>query len=292
MTSLIQNGKIQAFPPINLPWGDPAIQYGWAGFFESMRCGQGRVRRLGAHLERLHTALKHWKMAPPCALELLEEAIGSESRTYPLNAPLRIKIIVGEDPSAEIREKGILPTRAWINACALDDEYCPSFRDRKLFRLGFFRDYPISSTHPLSGFKSTQYGLFREARRRVRLQGWDEAIMLNEMGQVTEASAFNIFWFKNDRLITPALSSGCLPGIMAAEIEKVAAKVGIQVERQLAMPQDMGEAETILLTNSVAEIIGAESLNERTLVPPLEHPLARRLIEAVESEAHTSTEPE
>src|SRR5437763_191502 len=73
--------------------------------------------------------------------------------------------------------------------------------------------YRINSTSPLAGIKVTsnlqQILTLKEAEAR----GFDEALVLNERGEVCEAAAANIFWTRGGVLYTPTLSTGCLPGI-------------------------------------------------------------------------------
>jgi branched-chain amino acid aminotransferase len=72
--------------------------------------------------------------------------------------------------------------------------------------------YRVNSTSPLSNIKSCNYleqilGL-EEAQNR----NFDEAIRLNERGEITSATMANIFWRKDEKLFTPSLKTGCLPG--------------------------------------------------------------------------------
>ncbi|HUR97736.1 MAG TPA: aminotransferase class IV, partial [Pyrinomonadaceae bacterium] len=72
--------------------------------------------------------------------------------------------------------------------------------------------FRINSMSPLSGVKSCNYLdkilSIIEARRRR----FDEAIQLNERGEVASACMANVFWLRDGVLFTPSLKSGCLAG--------------------------------------------------------------------------------
>jgi len=70
----------------------------------------------------------------------------------------------------------------------------------------------LNSHSPLSGVKSCNYLENIMALEEARDRGFDEAVRLNERGDVAGACMANIFWKKDGRLFTPSLASGCLPG--------------------------------------------------------------------------------
>ncbi|MFN6962293.1 MAG: aminotransferase class IV [Pyrinomonadaceae bacterium] len=72
--------------------------------------------------------------------------------------------------------------------------------------------YRVNSTSPLAGVKSCNYLENLMALDEARERGFDEAVRLNERGEVASASMANIFWLRDGRLYTPALATGCLPG--------------------------------------------------------------------------------
>lgn len=72
--------------------------------------------------------------------------------------------------------------------------------------------YPVNSKSPLAGVKSSNYLenllTLEEAGRR----GFDEAIRLNETGEIASAATANVFWTRGGEIFTPALSTGALRG--------------------------------------------------------------------------------
>jgi branched-chain amino acid aminotransferase/4-amino-4-deoxychorismate lyase len=89
------------------------------------------------------------------------------------------------------------------------------------------------------------------ARREARLAGADEAVMLNTRGEVACAAAANLFWFEDDRLITPALSVGVLAGVARAAVLRLAPTLGLAVEEAVVRPRALRDVRGLFLTNSL-----------------------------------------
>jgi branched-subunit amino acid aminotransferase/4-amino-4-deoxychorismate lyase len=78
--------------------------------------------------------------------------------------------------------------------------------------------FRVNSTSPLAGMKSSGYLENLLAIEAARRSGFDEAVRLNERGQIASGCMANIFWEKEGRLFTPSLASGCLAGTTRANI--------------------------------------------------------------------------
>lgn len=238
-------------------------------------------------MERLHRTLRHWRIESPCSDETLNEAVQLELARIPDTSTLRVKLMVGQDPAREPvgkpAEAALLPSRAWIHASAIDSENLKPLSERRAYRLGVFRDFPISTTHPLTGFKSSQYSLYREARRRMIERGWNEGILLNERGEVVEACHFNIFWIKDQCIFTPDQKTGCLPGVMAAALKRASTSVGAPVEARLCALDEVLDADCVFLTNSVAEVITVQEIEGTVFKEAKSNSLFMKIIAALEN---------
>ena len=107
----------------------------------------------------------------------------------------------------------------------------------------------------LSHVKSTNYEIFLKAYEEAKRKGADEALLLNAAGHVVEASRSNIFWIKDQTLFTPAISTGCLNGIMRQRIIRLSHQNGVKVSMVKAPLKSLLAADTIFLTNSVIGIM-------------------------------------
>lgn len=112
---------------------------------------------------------------------------------------------------------------------------------------------------------------------------FDEAILLNERGELAEASAFNLFWVREGALLTPCAECGCLPGVFAAYLRETAKALGIAVREVRAPAEDLLNAEAAFLTNSLAEVIGISGVDERKFASAKKHPLLQPLFDRIEA---------
>ena len=75
-----------------------------------------------------------------------------------------------------------------------------------------FSPYSVNSTSPLAGIKSCNYLENILAINEAKSRGFNEAIRVNERGEVTSTCMANAFWLKDGQLFTPSLETGCLAG--------------------------------------------------------------------------------
>ena len=111
----------------------------------------------------------------------------------------------------------------------------------------------VSSTDAFLFHKTTRRETYdREWQEFHDRLGSDEGIYLNERGELAEGSRTNIFVERGGTLMTPALSSGLLPGTLRADL----LASGRAVEAVL-MPADLESAEAVYLGNSVRGLVAA-----------------------------------
>jgi para-aminobenzoate synthetase/4-amino-4-deoxychorismate lyase len=91
-----------------------------------------------------------------------------------------------------------------------------------------------------------------EQARLAKAAGADEAIFLNERGELTEGSRSSIFIRCGGRLLTPPLSSGLLDGVLRRELLENGA-----CDEAVLTPQDLAAADEVLLGNSLRGLVRA-----------------------------------
>lgn len=125
----------------------------------------------------------------------------------------------------------------------------------------------INSTSPLVGIKSSNYLepllSLDEAKRR----GFDEAIRLNERGEIASACMANVFWLKGGKLFTPSLKTGCLPGTTREFILE-----NLACEEVEAYADELLAAEAIFLSSAGLGVVRAARFCNIEL-PTVEHPI-------------------
>jgi branched-chain amino acid aminotransferase len=93
--------------------------------------------------------------------------------------------------------------------------------------------------------------------------GCDEAILLNDEGGVAECSASNIFVVEADRIITPPIEAGILPGITRRVVIDLAPSLGVKISQESFSVERLLNAEEAFITNSVIEIMPISAIDER-----------------------------
>ena len=108
----------------------------------------------------------------------------------------------------------------------------------------------------LSGVKSISWLNNSWAVAEAAKDGFDEVVMLNERGEVSECTAANIFAVKNGKVLTPPLSSGCLEGVTRGILFEIAPEAGVSVGEQSLKPEDLYTAEEVFITSTNRNLIG------------------------------------
>ena len=102
------------------------------------------------------------------------------------------------------------------------------------------RDSNASSR--LSHCKTFAYGQSIQARREAQEQGADDALLLNTAGVLCCGAAANLMIRRRGQWLTPALSSGCLPGVMRGR----ALAQGLAEETELAAEFDADDQAVLI----------------------------------------------
>jgi aminodeoxychorismate lyase len=110
--------------------------------------------------------------------------------------------------------------------------------------------YRVNTMSPLVGIRSLNYLEQVLSWEEAQTRDFDEAVMLNERGEIVSATMANIFWLKDGTLHTPALSTGAIAGITRAAVIELAEKQFIPVIEGVYELADLAEADEIFLTSA------------------------------------------
>jgi len=92
---------------------------------------------------------------------------------------------------------------------------------------------------------------YEEAHQR----GFDEMLLLNERGEVSECTSANIFALSGREVWTPPLLSGCLPGVTRALLLEEVRLPGIQVLERTLLPRDLEAADRIIMSSTTRDFL-------------------------------------
>jgi len=252
------------FNGILVDWKDAKIHvlthglhYG-TGVFEGIRAYETRngtaVFRLTDHLKRLYRSAKIYFMEIPFTLDVLREACKAvvrenglrsayirpiafrgygEMGLYPLNSPVDVVVA------------------AWSWGTYLGDE---GIRNGIRVKTSSFRRIDVN-TIP-AGVKATgQYINSVLAKVEAKMAGYDEAVMLDSRGMVSEGSGENIFMIRNSVVYTPSTSSGILEGVTRDTVFHIVEDIGLRVVERDLTRVDFYYADEAFMTGTAAEVV-------------------------------------
>ena len=110
--------------------------------------------------------------------------------------------------------------------------------------------YRFNTFSPLAGIRSLNYLEQVLSWEEAQAREFDEAVMLNERGEIVSATMANIFWVSDGTLHTPTLSTGAVAGVTRAAVIKLADKQFIPVIEGVYELSDLAEADEIFLTSA------------------------------------------
>ena len=234
---------------------EPGFLYGW-GLFETMRSYNNKIVYFAEHLKRIKNSCRLIDLRFPYPLAQLKKII---KKTIEINgfrdAYLRLTLWKSDQGTDTlITVKKYYPY--------------PSLKYRQGFRVCIcsFRQNKNSF---LTRLKTTNYLFYQLAYAEAKKKKFDEALILNSLGYITEGSRSNIFLVKDNRLFTPALECGCLDGITRRVIFNLAQKYNIKLYAANFTVQDLYEADGAFFTNSLMGIMPLTFLGKHSVAKGL-----------------------
>src|SRR5207248_2994310 len=131
---------------------------------------------------------------------------------------------------------------------------------------------------PFSGTKFTSWAANLTWYEGAHEHGFDEVILLNEDGQISECTSANIFVIQEDRVWTPPLAtSGCLPGVTRAILLEEIQVPGLVIAERELTSSDLEESDQVFVTSTTRDLLPVlevdhEPLNQnRAVLERLQH---------------------
>ncbi len=137
---------------------------------------------------------------------------------------------------------------------------------------------------PLRGKISGAYITSSLAKTEASLSGFDEALLLNSNGKVSEASGMNLFIVRNGELITPGVDQDILEGITRLSVIELAKSIGLNVIERAVDKTELFIADEVFLTGTAAKITPVKQIESTILNThrPLMNKLKSKLLEITE----------
>jgi branched-chain amino acid aminotransferase len=234
-----------------------SLHYGYAVFegIKSYRTANGtKIFKAEEHYDRLRKSAEAMHMPFHYSTEEMVEM------TYKLleinnlsNAYIRPLVICSPNMSLSKGQKSYLIIEVWN----WDNGYLAN--KLRIMTSSFQRPNP--KAFKIEAKVSGHYVNSILASQEAKDKGFDEALVLDENGNVAESSGANVFYEKDGKLYTPQ-KGNILPGITRATVFEICNQLGISYEEKLFTPQEMQGADAAFFCGTAAEIVAVESLND------------------------------
>ena len=244
------NGEILSADSKLLAVANRAFRYG-DGLFESMRLMKGQLKFADLHADRLQRGMRALKIDGYSQMDtwfLKEKVEQLASRNKTRHGRLRLTVYRDS-------EGLYTPTQNKMGYCL---ELVPMdepryFLNDKGLIMDIFTELK-KPTNYLSNIKTCNSLIYVLAGIFKTQNKLDDTFLLNQDGNLCEAGSSNIFVWYQSHLYTPALSEGCVEGVMRQVVIKLAKQSGIPFTEAQINPDILYEADEVFLTNATKGI--------------------------------------
>jgi branched-chain amino acid aminotransferase len=241
------NGSLISENELQLTNENRAFKYG-DGIFETIKFQNNKIIFLEDHYFRLMASMRMLRMKIPMkfTLEFLEEEILKTVASYNSNT-LRIRLNV-------YRKDGGLyaPTTNEVDYIIEVKEVNQVSKDT--YKIDLYKDF-YNYSGLLSTVKTTNKMLNTIAAIYAKENDLDNCILLNERKGVVEVTNGNIFIVKGNVIKTPALTEGCIKGIIRKKVIEIVEKhPDFSIEETSISPFELQKSDEVFITNAIVGI--------------------------------------
>jgi branched-chain amino acid aminotransferase len=269
------DGKFYSEADAKVSVFDHGLLYG-DGVFEGIRFYNGRVFRLEEHLRRLWDSAHSICLEVPMTRQEMTEALLNTIRQNGLrDGYIRLLVTrgvgnLGLNPE-QCKNPSVIIIVATI-ALYHEDFYRKGL---SIVTVATRRSNPASLNPAV---KSLNYLNNVMARIEANLAGADEALMLNDAGNVAECTADNVFIIKHGQIFTPPITAGALRGITRSVVFDIASEFDINIVEADFSRHDTFVADECFLTGTAAEIVPVIKVDGRSIGSGKPGPITTRII--------------
>jgi len=254
---------------------DHGLLYG-DGVFEGIRFYNGRVFRMEAHMERLWESARSICLEIPISREEMDEALLETIRQNDLRDGY-VRLIV----TRGVGNLGLNPVQCKRPSIIIIATTVALYSEENYRRGLTVVTVPTRRMGPATlnpAIKSLNYLNNVLARIEANLANADEALMLNDTGNIAECTADNVFMVKGGQIMTPPITAGALRGITRATVFDIAAELDIAISERELTRHDLYIADEAFLTGTAAEVIPMIKVDGRDIGDGKPGPITQRTI--------------
>jgi branched-chain amino acid aminotransferase len=259
------NGRFVPEEEARVSVHDRGFLYG-DGLFETIRVYDGEPFLWSDHMRRLAHGCDVLRMLLPLTPSEMRRVVGEQLRRNSLqHAMIRISVSRGAGPRGYSPHGAVHPT-----FCILIFPPAKAISANWKLVTSSFR---LPSKDPLAVFKHANKLRQIVARVEADERGADEALMLNDRGQVVEGTTTNLFWVEKGKVFTPPLS-GILSGITRNYVLRLCALLGIPAGEKSIHLKALLKTDGVFVTASGIEVMEIAKIDGK---PIKRSPLISRL---------------
>jgi len=262
------DGKLVPWNEANIHVLTHTLHYG-LGVFEGIRCYNSKEKgpaifRLQEHVDRLFQSAVILGIDVPFSNKETHDAIIQVVRENKLEECYIRPIVFLGDNKMGLNPKGVdvhCAIAAWQWGTYLGED---GLNKGIRVRVSSFTRHHVNIT--MTKAKACGYYINSIlAKVEAHRDGYDEGILLDPSGYVSEGSGENIFIYSKGKLHTPALSSSNLDGITRDAVIKICKELDIGVEERNITRDELYIAEEVFLSGTAAEITPVREVDNRTI---------------------------
>ena len=259
------DGKLIPLDKAKIPVTTHAIHYG-TSIFEGIRAYWNSknlyVFRLNDHVKRFRNSGKFYNITLNFSDREIEKAVIDLCKKNKIKKSCYIR------PFYFVGQYGInlhvtrnAPTHTAIFSFPFGDLFNKNGISETISKWRKFSDLSTPTQAKMGGNYLNSILATQDAKQR----GFDEAILLDQFGNVSEAPGENIFLVKNNRLVTPPLSSSALDGITRKSIITLAKDMKLKVKVRKVSKKELKIADEIFLSGTAAEITPIVTIDKKKI---------------------------
>jgi branched-chain amino acid aminotransferase len=251
-TLIFHNGRIIPLSKARLSPGQMGLLMGW-GVFTTLRVYEGKPFAFDRHWARMSHDAERLGMSLGQEQEAVRQSVSKLAAANGRPEGMaRVSFVknrgglwaeVGDSPETDL----IIFTRQLVE--------WPAVHRLKLQQHALY-----SATH-LAGAKMLSWVQNAGLLEKAHAEGFDDVLLLNESGHLAECTSANIFLVRENRVLTPPLASGCLPGVTRDVLREVVPQAGFELSEQILTPDDLASASEVFISSTTREVAAVGSID-------------------------------
>jgi branched-chain amino acid aminotransferase len=253
---LLHNGEIRDTSENLVSPGQVGLLNGW-GVFSTLRVKDGVLFAWERHFARMRKDAVLMHIPFPADADSFERQL------------LRL-VEANQAPDCTLRVAVVRNRGGMFEGPAIDREYdiIAFTKDLTHWKPGVRLMTKAQARHgdsPFSGAKILSWSMNLTMLEEAQANGFDEMLLLDHVGRVSECTSANIFIVEGNQVLTPALCSGCLPGVTRAILLEDIRIPGVIVAEADITPERLLAAGDVFITSSTRDLLGVSMVDQKRI---------------------------